>query len=247
MLIVAAAFSWTSAAKAQNPPAAPVVSSVLIPDQMLTSVVVKQTGPYKLGAPRGFSADVETPFDIAEVARRSNDPPSAMTPLWASNIDGGFDVHTPVVIISVYPNAKQSSESAWDHFIEGLMHNSDSVKPEYVYRDSFCEMQMFHGGVLIPPVSAHIIGVIPGPDTDDGEHIVGNSKEGVYFYDSSAFDPAQPVTIKMRCATNPSKWQDVTMDAKLQQRIWDQFGAYRASLAPEGQIIDSPSPASLTH
>jgi S1-C subfamily serine protease len=236
----------------------PDVSQVPIPDQTFASAKQTNTDHYKIDKPKDFNTYLFTPivlrFQQADYERKSSkghDKSADSGAVEPRSFWQKYDTEStaPVVSILIEPiltetSSSKSTRSILSAITSFVLPIPVPLKKRYEYKDSFYDMQLYSGAKLIAPVRQYR--VKDDMLVNDAFQSVNTTAHcGLYEYDPSAFDPSQPLTIKMRREAHLDKWDTIKVDPKIQREIWAEFAPYRDALQQSGGS-SAPSPAAAT-
>ncbi|HLJ55711.1 MAG TPA: trypsin-like peptidase domain-containing protein [Chthonomonadaceae bacterium] len=232
----------------------PDISMVPVPPAALTEAAERSIKPETMKV-AGFEGEIITPFVLAsqrgelerEAAKKKGRRPSTgrgvdPSRFWEQYVG---TVDQPVVTVMVSPQIGETSGSKrrgfWGAFGGGLLGVAIITKKSFEFKSEFAAMQLYRGDTLVEPVRRSRVAYEISVD-NSAVKMKDKSYRGVYQYDPSAFDPSQPLQIRVFKASDPSKYSVVKLDKKVQQRIWDEFAAYRAACDSASPSVSSGAP-----
>ena len=140
---------------------------------------------------------------------------------WEKYVADDYDA---VVMVTVRPQLKEKSSSAWARALAAM----GGVPPraaQMEFRDDFYDMQVLRGGTCVEPVRRfreRTAAVYQGL----GVEVTDVAYSGTYLYDPTVFEPGEPVVLRIRKETNIEKWNEVELTPKQQEEIWGDFAAW---------------------
>jgi len=218
----------------------PDVPESPFPATSLDEAATKDLEFYHIDAPRSFKAFMLTPpvresmsnAQIRELAkvkalREQKRGPKGVkgtvrldqNRVWEQYV--GKDA--AVVMVFVQPLLKETSGSQWRRFMIG-------GPKKMRFRDDFFRMELWRGDKLIQPIQAHRI-----QQAVDESGFFSYAQDiafaGMYFYDSSAFEPGAKLTLKVVRESDTEALSEHGISEKVQRQVWDDFAPYRAAAA----------------
>jgi len=224
----------------------PDVSPVPIPLDALQEARLVERKLYKHKGPSKLDCFITTPFvDVSLEAAQERELAKGRASRTKGRGEKGvkeayrfthmrfYDLTDPVVTIVMKPELKETGKSKsggfWAAVLGGLSGTYVHHKVELKFGDDFYDMQLYRGETLVQPVRrcrvpADIL------YNDFNVKVVDSAYGGVYRYDPMVFEPSQKLTIRTRRESNLDKWETIKFDKKTQQKIWEEFKAWRESV-----------------
>jgi hypothetical protein len=219
---------------------------VPIPENSLDAATTRNSQPCKFDNPKNFETVIYTPFFEAalqnEYASGANAEKERRVKKRDKNgikdelqsVPGHFweryamKLSDAVVEIQVRPSLREKSSSIWGGVLDA-MAGVPIRQAKMEFRDDFWDMALFRGTTLVQPVFRQRENV-RAIYADENVAVNDNAYAGVYFYDPSAFEPSENLTLYVRRESDLNRWDSVRIDKKDQEAIWNQFADYRAAL-----------------
>ncbi len=237
------------------PPATPlpVVCDVKIPLAALEPANVKKSESILIRAPKNLETVITTPFTEAyrraeyerelaksrnkRVARRSEKGVKEQYEFdrlrfWQEFVGQPND---PVVTIRVRPAPKPTSESV----VLGVLGALAGVRThvEFEYRDDFYDMEIYRSETRIEPIRRWRT-KDPVLLFDEDVSMKDVAFGGLYTVDPRLFAPGAQVVLKIRKESDLTKWEEVKIPPKDQERIWREFEPWVEALSLASQTND---------
>jgi hypothetical protein len=126
----------------------------------------------------------------------------------------------PVLIVRVTPKLV---EGFWKRLAREAARTQGAALPPFKdFKTDFLRLRASCGGVDLVPIHPFVL-----------EHRVSEKdviREGLYVFDPESLGPhCSTVTLSMYSEKAPEKADVLTIDAKVIERIWQDFASYRAS------------------
>jgi S1-C subfamily serine protease len=232
----------------------PDISPVPIPAESLAAYTVKTAEPWSTGKPKNFETIIATPFyraalqaefdeyltkDRADrVKKRGKQGVKPEKQNSPSRFWERYALHNsdPIVYIMVRPVLKTNSKSAWGSALSTALFGV-RTKTKQEFRDDFYDMALYRGDTLVYPIRRGreaVSALYEDYDTYAKDVAYG----GIYFYDSSAFAPGAELKLYVRRESDLDRWDVLTVDSKVQARIYAMYMPYRSAVAQVGGDLD---------
>jgi len=239
-----------------TPEMLPDISQTPIPEDTLDAATTKASKPYIDEGPKNFQTILITPFYLsalqaeaaanmsAEKRRRVNKRDAngihdeeEQTPdhFWEQYALHDAD---PFVAVIIRPELQVKGSSKWADMAAALSTMGGvyvAAPPNKMeYRDDFWDMALYRDDTLVYPVRRERTNV-QALEYDSAVSVKDTATGGIYFYDPSVFMPGATLRIYSRRESKLDRWDVRTIPAGEQQKIWDMFASYRATLDPSMQ------------
>jgi S1-C subfamily serine protease len=219
----------------------PDVPEYPFPAATLDTAANKDLKHYDIDAPKNFAAFIVTPpvmesLSNAQMRRlakikglRENKRGSKgvkgsvqipQNKVWEQYVGEG----AAVVMVVVQPVLKETPGSQWTRALTG------GYQKKMRFRDDFYRMELWRGDKLIDPIQPCRVQQIVD-EFGFFTYAEDIAYSGMYFYDSSAFEPGAKVTLKVVRESNTEKLSEQNISEKVQKKVWDDFAPYREEVA----------------
>jgi hypothetical protein len=95
-------------------------------------------------------------------------------------------------------------------------------------------MELWRGDKLIEPIQANRVRQVVD-ELGYFSYAQDIAFAGMYFYDSSAFEPGAKLILKVAKESNIEDLSAHEISEKVQKRIWNDFAPYREEVAKSGK------------
>jgi S1-C subfamily serine protease len=236
--VIAAAEKKMAETEAPDPARLPIEREPLFPDDALKAAAKARkgiTGPYRIPA-ADFDVGVITPLLIyagretvgrtigRERGRTARDEFEMQVSRRGLQDFGNWSDYVrddpPVLLIRATPKLV---ESFWKTVLRGAVQTQGVALPPIKHiKAGFSRLRLFCGDAEVTPIHPFKI-----------EHRIGRADavyEGLYVFEPAAIGPhCGTVKLTLYSDKAPDKGDTRVIDAKLVQRIWDDFAPYRAA------------------